>query len=60
VPENHLARLVSDIVDQLNLTVITKKYSIRGEEGYHPALLLKLWFYGYATGVFTSRKFGKP
>ncbi|WP_066366156.1 IS1182 family transposase [Neobacillus fumarioli] len=56
VPENHLARLVSDIVDQLDLSAITKKYSDRGEEGYHPALLLKLWFYGYATGVFTSRK----
>lgn len=32
------------------------RYSHRGEEAYHPALLLKLWFYGYATGVFASRK----
>lgn len=56
VPEDHLARLVSDIVDQLDLSAIICRYSNRGEEAYHPAMLLKLWFYGYATGVFTSRK----
>ncbi|KRF12002.1 IS1182 family transposase [Paenibacillus sp. Soil787] len=56
VPEEHLARLISDIVDQLDLSVLTEGYSNRGEEAYHPAMLLKLWFYGYTTGVFTSRK----
>jgi transposase len=56
IPEDHLARLVSDIVDQLDLSEILMGYSDRGEEAYHPAMLLKLWFYGYATGVFTSRK----
>lgn len=56
VPDNHLARLISDIVDQLDLSKITERYSDRGEEAYHPTMLLKLWFYGYATGVFTSRK----
>ena len=56
IPDDHLVRLVSDIVDQLDLSGITKQYSNRGEEAYHPALLLKLLFYGYATGVFTSRK----
>jgi transposase len=56
IPDNHLVRLVSDIVDQLDLSEITKNYSHRGEEAYHPAMLLKIWFYGYATGVFSSRK----
>lgn len=56
ISDNHLVRLISDIVDQLDLSEITKLYSNRGEEAYHPAMLLKLWFYGYATGVFTSRK----
>jgi len=56
IPENHLVYLVNDIVDQLNLSSITNKYSNRGEEAYHPALLLKILFYGYATGIFTSRK----
>jgi Transposase and inactivated derivatives len=56
VTEQHLARLVNDIVEQMDLSEITADYSLRGEEAYHPSLLLKLWFYGYATGVFTSRK----
>ena len=56
VPENHLVRLISDIVEQLNVTDLKKRYSERGEEAYHPMLMLKLFFYGYATGVFTSRK----
>lgn len=59
IPEDHLVRVVSDIVDQLDLTVITAKYSVRGEEAFHPALLLKVLFYGYATGVFSSRKLRK-
>jgi transposase len=59
VPDDHEARLVSDIVDQLDLSAITEKYAKRGEEAYHPSMLLKLWFYGYTTGVFTSRKLQK-
>ena len=57
VTDDHEVRLVSDIVEQLDLSAITNKYSKRGEEAYHPAMLLKLWFYGYATGVFTPRNF---
>ncbi|MNC84361.1 hypothetical protein D3C75_1388990 [compost metagenome] len=34
------------IVDQMDLSEITNGYSVRGEETYYPALLLKLWFYG--------------
>jgi len=56
IPDDHLVRLISEIVDQLDLKEIIEDYSNRGEEAYHPALMLKLLFYGYATGVFTSRK----
>ncbi|WP_018130213.1 transposase [Effusibacillus pohliae] len=56
IPEDHLARPLSDIVDQLDLSAIISRHSNRVEEAYHPALLSKLWFYGYATGAFTSRK----
>lgn len=54
----YLARLISDIVEQLDLPVLTKKYSNRREEAYSSAMLLKLGFYKYATGVFTSRNTG--
>lgn len=56
IPNNHLVYGVNDIVEQLNLSAITSRYSDRGEEAYHPALLLKNLFYGYATRVFSSRK----
>jgi transposase len=56
LPEKHLARFVVDIVDQLDLSELVKRYGGGGKQPYHPAVLLALLFYGYATGVFSSRK----
>ena len=56
LPEGHLARFVVDIVEQLDLSDLTSYYSRGGKRAYHPAMLLSLLFYGYATGVFSSRK----
>jgi len=56
LPENHLARFVVDIVAQLNLDNITNQYNNKGGEAYLPRMLVALLFYGYATGVFSSRK----
>ncbi|HEX9868659.1 MAG TPA: IS1182 family transposase [Candidatus Tectomicrobia bacterium] len=56
LPEKHLARFVIDVVDQLDLGELVKRYSGGGKQPYHPAVLLALLFYGYATGTFSSRK----
>ncbi len=56
LPEDHLARFVIDIVSQLNLQSISNTYVGRGSKAYHPEVLLSLLFYGYATGVYSSRK----
>ena len=56
LPEQHLARFVVEIVDQLDLSEIASRYGGGGKHAYHPALLVALLFYGYATGVFSSRK----
>ena len=56
LPERHLARFVVEIVDQLDLSELTSRYGGGGKQAYHPALLVALLFYGYATGVFSSRK----
>ena len=56
LPEKHLARFVVDIVEQLDLRSIKASYSGRGSHPYPPEMLLALLFYGYATGVFASRK----
>jgi len=56
LPEEHLARFVVDIVSQLNLQPLAESYAGKGFKAYHPEILLALLFYGYATGVFSSRK----
>ncbi len=56
LPEEHLARFIVEIVDRLDLSRIEAAYAGRGSKAYHPSLLLSLLFYGYATGVFSSRK----
>lgn len=56
LPEKHLARFVVEIVEQLDLRSLKESYTCRGSQPYHPAMLLALLFYGYATGVFSSRK----
>ena len=56
LPANHLARFVVELVAQLDLTSIYERYGARGGEAYAPVVLLALLFYGYATGVFSSRK----
>ena len=56
LPEKHLARFVVEIVSRLNLRPLEDAYTKRGSEGYPPAAMVALLFYGYATGVFSSRK----
>lgn len=56
LPEHHLARFVVEIVAQLDLTPLQNAYAGRGSAPYSPSMLLALLFYGYATGVFSSRK----
>ena len=59
LPERHLARFVVEVVEQLNLDPFIKAYSGKGSKAWHPSLMLSLLFYGYATGVFSSRKLEK-
>jgi transposase len=56
LPERHLARFVVEIIEGLDLTAMSKSYRGTGSASYHPAPLLGLLVYGYATGVFSSRK----
>ena len=56
LPEHHLARFVVEIVEQLDLKEMERAYGGSGSAAFHPALLLSILVYGYATGVFSSRK----
>ena len=59
LPELHPARFVVEVVEQLDLSAFINAYSGRGSKAWHPSLMLSLLFYGYATGVFSSRKLEK-
>lgn len=56
LPKKHLARFVVEVVDGLDLSAMSKSYRGSGSASYHPAVLLSLLVYGYATGMFSSRK----
>ena len=56
LPEAHLARYVVDVVERLDLSALERAYAGCGSAAYHPAMLLSLLIYGYATGTFSSRK----
>ena len=56
LPPDHLARFVVDSVALLDLSALYTESGSRGGEPYAPEVLLGLLLYGYATGVFSSRK----
>jgi transposase len=56
LPERHLARFIVEVIDRLDLSAMSRSYRGTGSASYHPRLLLGLLVYGYATGVFSSRK----
>ncbi len=59
LPPDHLARFIARVVLLLDVSAIYAQYAPVGGEAYAPELLLGLLFYGYATGVFSSRKIEK-
>ena len=56
LPEQHLARFVVEVVEGLDLRAMSHSYRGSGSASYHPTVLLSILVYGYATGVFSSRK----
>ena len=59
VPEGHLAKVIDKVVEQLDIEAIERKYSELGQNTYHPKIMLKLLFYGYAVGERSGRKISK-
>ena len=56
IPAGHLARVINDVVETIDVTEIESRYSFLGQKSYPPHLLLKLLFYGYSIGVRSGRK----
>jgi len=53
--EDHLARFIVEIVEGLDVTALEAAYGGGGSAPYPPKMMLALLFYGYATGIFSSR-----
>ena len=49
IDAGHVARLISRIVDEMDLSVMLDQYKGGGTSAYHPGLLLKVWLLGYRT-----------
>jgi transposase len=58
LPKGHLAYFINDTVDALDLRAFYARYAGGGSRNqpFHPAMMVKVLVYGYATGVFSSRK----
>src|ERR1700677_1751978 len=56
LPEKHLARFIGEVIDGFDLGRMSGAYRGSGSASYHPGMLLGILVYGYATGIFSSRK----
>lgn len=61
LPQGHLAYFINDTVARLDLSAFHARYAAGGprNQPFHPAMMVKVLVYGYATGVFSSRKIAK-
>jgi hypothetical protein len=60
IPENHLVRVVSEVIDEMGIEGLLKKYQVGGGASRrHPQMMTKLFVYGYMTKVCSSRMLGK-
>jgi len=56
IEANHPVRVVSQVIDQINIEPLLTHYKPGGTSVYHPRMLLKVLVYGYLSNVYTSRK----
>ncbi len=56
IPDNHVVRIVRQVIDQLDIDPIIKKYKGGGCSSFHPRLMLKVITFGYLSNIYSSRK----
>lgn len=56
---DHLAWIIDEVIGLLDLSKLYKKIPTEGNSAYDPKMMLKVLFYGYTNGVFSSRKIEK-
>jgi transposase len=56
IADDHICLVINDVVDALDLSCIYTKVAHEGNPPYHLAMMLKILFYAYTKGIFSSRK----
>ena len=56
VPPTHPARIVSSVIDHLDISSIESKYKGGGTSSYNPRMLIKVLVYAYMCNTFSGRK----
>jgi transposase len=59
IPENHIVRVVNDIIDSLDISALIEKYQGGGRSAYNPKMLLKVLVYAYTQKVYSGRNIAK-
>jgi transposase len=55
IPDNHLVRVVDQVIDQIKLTPLLETYKGGGTSSYSPRMLLKVITYAYIERIYTNR-----
>jgi transposase len=56
ISPEHPVRVVNQVIDEIDLDPLLKKYKTIGCSSYHPRMLLKILVYGYLSNIYSSRK----
>jgi transposase len=56
IDTNHPVRVVSQVIDSINIDSLQMQYKGGGTSSYHPRMLLKVLVYGYLCNICSSRK----
>ena len=59
IPENHIIRVVNDIIDSIDISALIEKYQGGGRSAYNPKMLLKVLVYAYTQKVYSGRNIAK-
>ena len=59
LPSDHPCYVYEDIFEQLDTSSVEEKFSIRGQNAYHPRLITSILIFAYTQGVFSSREIEK-
>src|SRR5580698_7893764 len=53
---NHPVRVVNQVIEQIDIDPLLKKYKGGGTSSFHPRMMMKVMVYSYLSNIYSSRK----